>query len=82
MPITLYGTEAQKQKYVPKLASGEWLVEYDSEKPNGITLGEEEHKLGIRASSTRQVFFNDTEVPHCYASSSRKHASRSRTQRC
>jgi len=29
---------------------------------NGITLGEEEHKLGIRASSTRQVFFNDTIV--------------------
>ncbi|SFN75582.1 Acyl-CoA dehydrogenase [Bizionia echini] len=127
MPITLYGTEAQKQKYVPKLASGEWfgaycltepgagsdansgkttatlsedgksykingqkmwisnagfchlmivfariendknitgfIVEYDKENPNGITLGEEEHKLGIRASSTRQVFFNDTVVP-------------------
>tara|TARA_Y100000004_G_scaffold191356_1_gene250018 strand:- start:11 stop:1819 length:1809 start_codon:yes stop_codon:yes gene_type:complete len=30
---------------------------------NGITLGEEEEKLGIRASSTRQVFFNDTKVP-------------------
>ena len=27
---------------------------------NGITLGEEEEKLGIRASSTRQVFFNET----------------------
>ena len=127
MPITLYGTEAQKQKYVPKLASGEWMgaycltepgagsdansgkttatlsedgksykingqkmwisnagfcnlmivfarieddknitgfiVEYDGASPNGITLGEEEHKLGIRASSTRQVFFNDTVVP-------------------
>ena len=127
MPITLYGTEAQKQKYVPKLASGEWMgaycltepgagsdansgkttatlsedgksykingqkmwisnagfcnlmivfarieddknitgfiVEYDKESPNGITLGDEEHKLGIRASSTRQVFFNDTVVP-------------------
>ncbi|GAL78275.1 butyryl-CoA dehydrogenase [Algibacter lectus] len=127
MPITLYGTEEQKQKYVPKLASGEWfgaycltepgagsdansgkttaelsadgksykingqkmwisnagfcsvmivfarieddknitgfIVEYDGENPNGITLGEEEHKLGIRASSTRQVFFNDTVVP-------------------
>jgi hypothetical protein len=24
-----------------------------------ISMGEEEHKLGIRASSTRQVFFND-----------------------
>ncbi len=127
MPITLYGTEEQKQKYVPKLASGEWfgsycltepgagsdansgkttatlsedgktytingqkmwisnagfcsvmivfarieddknitgfIVEYDPENPNGITLGEEEHKLGIRASSTRQVFFSDTVVP-------------------
>ncbi len=127
MPITLYGTEEQKQKYVPKLATGEWMgaycltepgagsdansgkttadlsedgksykingqkmwisnagfcnlmivfarieddknitgfiVEYDAENPNGITLGEEEHKLGIRASSTRQVFFNDTIVP-------------------
>jgi alkylation response protein AidB-like acyl-CoA dehydrogenase len=127
MPITLYGTEEQKQKYVPKLASGEWfgsycltepgagsdansgktkavlsadgthylisgqkmwisnagfcnvmivfarieddknitgfIVEYDRENINGITLGEEEHKLGIRASSTRQVFFNETKVP-------------------
>ena len=127
LPITLYGTEEQKQKYVPKLASGEWfgsycltepgagsdansgkttatlsedgksykingqkmwisnagfcrlmivfarieddknitgfIIEYDKENPNGITLGEEEHKLGIRASSTRQVFFNDTVVP-------------------
>ena len=30
---------------------------------NGITLGEEEEKLGIKASSTRQVFFNETKVP-------------------
>ncbi|MCD8399771.1 acyl-CoA dehydrogenase family protein [Tenacibaculum finnmarkense] len=127
MPITLYGTEAQKQKYVPKLATGEWfgaycltepgagsdansgkttatlsqdgthyklngqkmwisnagfcnvmivfarieddknitgfIVEYDKDNNNGIVLGEEEHKLGIRASSTRQVFYNDTIVP-------------------
>jgi alkylation response protein AidB-like acyl-CoA dehydrogenase len=127
MPITLYGNEEQKQKYVPKLASGEWfgsycltepsagsdansgktkavlsddgktykitgqkmwisnagfcslmivfarieddknitgfIVEFDPENPNGITMGEEEHKLGIRASSTRQVFFSDTVVP-------------------
>ncbi len=40
-----------------------FIVEYDPANPNGITLGEEEHKLGIRASSTRQVFFNDTVVP-------------------
>lgn len=33
------------------------------EDPNSLSLGEEEHKLGIRASSTRQVFFNDMKVP-------------------
>jgi alkylation response protein AidB-like acyl-CoA dehydrogenase len=125
MPITLYGTEEQKQKYVPKLASGEWFGAYcltepgagsdansgktkavlsedgthykitgqkmwisnagfcklfivfarieddknitgfivENDPSNGISMGEEEHKLGIRASSTRQVFFNDTVVP-------------------
>ena len=35
----------------------------ENDASNGITLGEEEHKLGIRASSTRQVFFNETKVP-------------------
>src|SRR5690606_11921546 len=40
-----------------------FIVEYDPNNSNGITLGEEEHKLGIRASSTRQVFFSDTVVP-------------------
>src|SRR5690554_2828252 len=40
-----------------------FIVEYDPANTNGITFGEEEHKLGIRASSTRQVFFNDTVVP-------------------
>ncbi|MDL1913012.1 MAG: acyl-CoA dehydrogenase [Bergeyella sp.] len=33
------------------------------ENPESLSLGEEEHKLGIRASSTRQVFFNDMKVP-------------------
>jgi alkylation response protein AidB-like acyl-CoA dehydrogenase len=125
MPITLYGTEEQKQKYVPKLATGEWFGAYcltepgagsdansgktkavlsedgkyysitggkmwisnagfcqvfivfarigddknitgfiiENDPSNGISLGDEEHKLGIRSSSTRQVYFNDTKVP-------------------
>ncbi len=29
----------------------------------GISLGEEEHKMGIKGSSTRQVFFSDCHVP-------------------
>jgi len=28
LPITLYGTEEQKKKYVPKLATGEWFGAY------------------------------------------------------
>ena len=34
-----------------------------NDEDNGITLGEEEKKLGIHSSSTRQVFFNETKVP-------------------
>ena len=125
LPIVLYGTEEQKQKYLPNLASGKWIGSYcltepgsgsdansgktkailsddgthykisgqkmwisnagfaslfivfarieddknitsflvPSESSNGITLGDEENKLGIHSSSTRQVFFNETKVP-------------------
>lgn len=38
-----------------------FIVENDPE--NGITFGEEENKLGIHSSSTRQVFFSNTKVP-------------------
>ncbi len=37
-----------------------FLVEADTE---GITLNPEEKKLGIKGSSTRQIFFNDVKVP-------------------
>lgn len=128
LPILLYGTEEQKQKYLPDLAAGTkfgaycltepdagsdansgktraklsedgkhyiingqkmWIsnagfadtftlfAKIDDDKnitgfvinrselvnPESLTLGEEEHKLGIRASSTRQVFFNDMKIP-------------------
>lgn len=32
-------------------------------KSEGISLGSEEDKLGIKGSSTRQVFFNNVKVP-------------------
>ena len=124
LPISLYGNEEQKSKYLPKLASGEWMGAYCLTEPGagsdansgktkaeltddgknykingqkiwisnagfanlfivfarieddknitgfivertteGLSFGEEENKLGIRASSTRQVFFNDMLVP-------------------
>lgn len=124
LPILYYGTEEQKQKYLPKLATGEWAACYCLTEPDagsdansgktkavlsadgshykitgqkmwisnagfadlfivfakieddknltafivektfgGITMNEEEKKMGIKGSSTRQVFFNDCEVP-------------------
>jgi len=124
LPILYYGTEAQKQKYVPKLASGEWKGAYCLTEPGsgsdansgkskavpsedgnhyvlngqkmwitnggfadiftvfakieddenlsafiiekgyeGITMNPEEKKMGIKGSSTRQIFFNDVKVP-------------------
>lgn len=122
LPILYFGNEEQKQKYLPKLASGEWKASYcltepgsgsDAlaaktkaeltsdgkhyilngqkmwitnagfadvfivfaqidgdkftgfivEKGEGLTLGNEEHKMGIKGSSTRQVYFNDCKVP-------------------
>ncbi|MFN3996604.1 acyl-CoA dehydrogenase family protein [Algoriphagus sp.] len=124
LPILYYGTEEQKQKYLPKLATGEWAACYCLTEPDagsdansgktkatlsadgktyllngqkmwisnagfadlfivfakieddknltafivektfgGITMNEEEKKMGIKGSSTRQVFFNDCPVP-------------------
>ncbi|MDB5119559.1 MAG: acyl-CoA dehydrogenase protein [Sphingobacteriales bacterium] len=124
LPILYYGNEAQKSKYIPKLATGEWKAAYCLTEPNsgsdanaartkaklnaegthyiingqkmwitnggfadvfivfakidddknlsafiverefgGITMNPEEHKMGIKGSSTRQVFFNDCPVP-------------------
>ena len=124
LPILYYGTEEQKQKYLPKLATGEWAACYCLTEPDagsdansgktkatltedgkhylingqkmwisnagfadlfivfakieddknltafivektfgGITMNEEEKKMGIKGSSTRQVFFNDCKVP-------------------
>jgi len=37
-----------------------FIVESDWE---GITMNPEEHKMGIKGSSTRQIFFNDVKVP-------------------
>jgi alkylation response protein AidB-like acyl-CoA dehydrogenase len=34
LPILYFGTEAQKEKYIPKLASGEWKASYGLTEPN------------------------------------------------
>ncbi len=124
LPILYYGNPEQLQKYIPRLASGEWLGAYCLTEPGagsdansgstravlsedgkhyilngqkmwitnagfadvftvfakiendrvlsafivertfpGITFNPEEKKMGIKGSSTRQIFFNDVLVP-------------------
>ncbi|MFD0766923.1 acyl-CoA dehydrogenase family protein [Mucilaginibacter lutimaris] len=124
LPILYYGNNEQKNKYIPKLGSGEWKGAYCLTEPGagsdansgktratlsadgkhyiingqkmwitnagfadvftvfakidndenlsafivekgyeGLSLNPEEHKMGIKGSSTRQVFFNDCKVP-------------------
>ena len=123
LPILYFGTEAQKQKYVTKLATGEYKGSYGLTEPNsgsdalsakttatlsadgkhyilngqkcwitnggfsdiytvfakidgekftafivergteGFTQGPEEHKMGIKGSSTVQLYFQDCKVP-------------------
>jgi alkylation response protein AidB-like acyl-CoA dehydrogenase len=123
LPILYFGTEAQKEKYLPKLIDGSIKASYCLTEPSsgsdalaaktradlsedgkhyiingqkmwitnagfadlfivfaqidgdkftgfiiekeseGLTLGAEEKKLGIKGSSTRQVFFENVKVP-------------------
>jgi alkylation response protein AidB-like acyl-CoA dehydrogenase len=124
LPLLYYGNQEQKEKYIPRLASGEWKAAYCLTEPGsgsdansgktkakltedgkyysitgqkmwitnagfadlftvfakidddknltaflieansqGISLNPEEKKMGIKGSSTRQVFFNNVLVP-------------------
>jgi alkylation response protein AidB-like acyl-CoA dehydrogenase len=123
LPILYFGTPEQKQKYIPKLITGEWAGAYGLTEPNsgsdalgakttaklsadgkyyllngqkcwitnggfadvytvfakvdgdkftafiiergteGFTQGPEEHKMGIKGSSTVQLYFQDCKVP-------------------
>ena len=123
LPILYFGTEEQKEKYLPLLSSGEWKAAYCLTEPGsgsdalsaktraelnetgthyiingqkmwisnagfadifivfaqldgdkftgfivekdtpGLNLGAEEDKLGIKGSSTRQVFFENVAIP-------------------
>jgi alkylation response protein AidB-like acyl-CoA dehydrogenase len=123
-PLVYYGNEEQKQRYLPKLATGEWAAAYCLTEPNagsdansgktqavlsedgkhyilngqkmwitnggfadlltvfakidndrvysaflvessweGVSANPEEKKMGIKGSSTVQLFFNDVKVP-------------------
>lgn len=119
--ISWFGTEAQKEKYLPRVLSGEWLSAYCLSEPNsgtdalaaqaraerrgdkwilngtkmwisnakwanlfivfakvdgehfsaflverdfpGVSISREEHKLGLKGSSTARVLLENAEVP-------------------
>jgi alkylation response protein AidB-like acyl-CoA dehydrogenase len=124
LPILYFGNEEQKQKYLPKLATGEYIGAYALTEPDagsdpnngktkavlsedgkhyilngskmwitnggiadlfivyakieddknlsafiverdtpGFTFGAEEHKMGIKGSSTIQIFFDNAKIP-------------------
>lgn len=123
LPILYFGTPEQKEKFIPKLITGEWAGAYGLTEPNsgsdalgaktsaklsddgkyyilngqkcwitnggfaqvytvfakvdgdkftgfiiergteGFTQGPEEHKMGIKGSSTVQLYFQDCKVP-------------------
>lgn len=123
LPLLLFGTEEQKQQYLPKLTSGEWIGAYALTEPHagsdalaaktradlssdgshyvlngskmwitnagkadlftvfakvngeqftaflvernvaGLTVGQEEKKMGIKGSSTCAVYFDNVRVP-------------------
>src|SRR5579859_141378 len=46
LPIVYYGTEEQKQKYLPKLATGEWIAAYALTEPG---VGSDAMNLNTRA---------------------------------
>ncbi len=47
LPIVYYGTESQKEKYLPKLVTGEWIAAYCLTEP-----GSGSDALGARATAT------------------------------
>jgi alkylation response protein AidB-like acyl-CoA dehydrogenase len=79
LPILLFGSETQRKKYLPGLASGERLAAYSLSEPGagsdaaglkttergtpGFEVGKKERKLGIRASPTVALHFTDCAIP-------------------
>jgi len=52
-PIEAYGTEEQKKKYLPKLASGEWVGCFGLTEPNA---GSDPGSMGTRAEKTEDGY--------------------------
>ncbi len=70
-PILEYGTEAQKQKYLPKLASGEWIGAFGLTEPNAGTDAAGQQTTAIEDGDNyiingSKIFITNAEVAHVY----------------
>ena len=57
-PILTYGTEEQKQKYVPKLASGEWLGAFGLTEPGAGTDAQGQQTKAVLDENTHEWVIN------------------------
>ena len=57
-PILTYGTEEQKQKYVPKLATGEWLGAFGLTEPGAGTDAQGQQTKAVLDEATHEWVIN------------------------
>ena len=61
-PILKFGTEEQKQKYVPKLASGEWLGAFGLTEPNAGTDAAGQQTTAVLDEATNEWVINGSKI--------------------
>ena len=61
-PILKFGTEAQKQKYIPKLASGEWIGAFGLTEPNAGTDAAGQQTTAVLDEATNEWIINGSKI--------------------
>ena len=61
-PILKFGTEKQKQKYLPKLASGEWIGAFGLTEPNAGTDAAGQQTMAVQDSETGEWILNGSKI--------------------
>lgn len=70
-PILEHGTEEQKQKYLPKLASGEWIGAFGLTEPNAGTDASAQQTFAVDEGdhwvlNGNKIFITNAEYAHVY----------------
>ena len=61
-PILKFGTEKQKQKYLPKLASGEWIGAFGLTEPNAGTDAAGQQTMAVQDPETGEWILNGSKI--------------------